>query len=190
MWTSAFGWAASLMESFGSLIPRYIHHEWTNVGIAITRGTKVKVLRYGVRYYWPFWTEIYTRACTQQTKRIPNQTLTTKDSRRITSGGVVRYHIDRDDDSAIISAMAETDDVDRVIVDEALAVFCEMITDSDFDTTRGNRKEVNTRITRACRTALKPYGVYVDRAQVTNFSTCSTHALVRIDNEDVETEEE
>lgn len=190
MWVSAFGWLASLFENFGSLIPQYIHHEWTNVAVSIKRGKRRKVLRYGINFYWPFWTEVYTRACTQQTKRIPNQTLTTKDGHRITSGGVVRYHIDRDDKEAILQALCETDDVDRVIMDEALAVFCEFITDNDWEELRGNRRKVNTLITRACRTALKPYGVYVDRAQITNLSKCSTLALVKIDTGYEESNEE
>jgi len=179
MWTTAFGWMGELFGAFGSLIPQRHHNEVMNIAVSITRGDVVKVLKYGITWYWPWWTEVYSRAANLQTKRIPAQTLTTRDGKRVTAGGVVRYHIDCGDKDAILSAMVETDDVDRAIVDEALAVFCEFVTSNSFDSMCGIRKDINTRITLRVRAELKRYGVYVDRAQLTNLSTCTTIALVQ-----------
>jgi len=182
MWSTAFGWLGQLVGLLGSMIPQYFHHETMNVAVSIKRGDRVKVLRYGIAWFWPFWTEIYHRPANIQTKRIPSQTLTTSDRIRVIAGGVVRYHIERDDEDAIRQAMVETDDVDRAIVDETLAVFCEFITGHNFeDLYKSERKAINTKITTRVRAELRRYGVYVDRAQITNLSTCTTIALVRTD---------
>ena len=181
MLTTAFGWLAELMSLLGSLIPRYHHQLCTDVGVSITRGARVRVLSLGITWYWPFWTEIYYRARNTQTKLLPSQTLTTSDGERVTVGGMVRYDINGSDHDAIKAALVETDDVDRSLVDESLAVYCEYITSNTWQDLCADRTKTNTAITYKVRSVLRQYGVNVLRAQITNLSTCFTIAHVRTD---------
>lgn len=169
---AVLGWFGALMDAIRSFLPAWHHLEKTDVGVTITRGSKVKVLRPGIVFYWPFWTSLYYRAANTQTEKLPPQSLMTRDQppTRVTAGGMVRYKV-----TDPVLALVETDDVNTAIVDESLAVFCEWITSRELaEVMRTRRSDVNTSLTRAVRSSLRPYGVFVIRAQLTDYSLCTT----------------
>jgi regulator of protease activity HflC (stomatin/prohibitin superfamily) len=145
--------------------------------VAITRGQRIKPLSPGIVWYWPFWTSIYHRAATIQTKDLKTQTLMTKDHKTVAAGCMVRYCIPQAwseeptrIDNADIKALIETDDVDQAITDETLAVLCEYVTNQGVDTINADRSVVNKTLTNKVRSVLRSYGVYVLRAQLTDFA--------------------
>ncbi|GAF73950.1 unnamed protein product [marine sediment metagenome] len=174
----AFAWLGQLAETLGSLIPTWHHQEWQDVGVAIKRGRIIISLRPGIIWHWPFWTIIYSRAANKQTKDLKTQTLMTNDNIAVAAGCMVRYTIPRPwineeaqrIENADIKALIETEDVDRAIEDETLAVLCEYVTGKSLQDINGNRKKVNTDLTLQVRSTLKQYGAYVERAQLTDFS--------------------
>lgn len=166
---TAFGWLADLLGTFGSLIPQYHHLECVDIGVSITRGSRVKILKPGIIWYWPFWTSIYYSPANVQTVSLPTQALLTRDEKRVVAGGMVRYTlVDAE------KALVDTDDVDQAIVDEALAVICEYITSKTVGDIQKNRTQTNTELTRSVRKGLNQYGVQTGRAQLTDFSPCIT----------------
>jgi len=173
----AFAWLGQMAETLGSFVPTWHHQEWQDVGVSVTCGSTIKSLKPGIIVYWPFWTQIYNRSAAKQTNNLKTQTLTTKDGKPIAAGCMVRYHIPRpwvDEEAgqienADIKALIETEDVGQAIVDETLAVLCEYITGKTKVEINEDRKRVNTDLTSKVRSALRPYGVYVERAQLTDF---------------------
>jgi regulator of protease activity HflC (stomatin/prohibitin superfamily) len=166
---SALGWVGQVAETLGSLIPTWIHIDCTEAGASVTRGRNVRALTPGIWWYWPFWTIVFHRPGNRQTANLPTQALHTADGNQIVVGGMVRFTIE-DPTKALI----DTDDVETAITDESLAVICEYVTQQTLDEIQKDRKQVNTAITLKVRSALRPYGVAVERAQLTDFSRCRT----------------
>ncbi len=165
----AFGWIGRIFEFLGTFVPRLLIVDATQLGVAFRRGKHIICLVPGLHIFWPFWTTVTVRAAVRQTDNLPTQALQTKDNKTIVVGGMVRYRI-----IDVRKAVAETFDLDTAIIDESLAVICEYIVERDFTEVRGNRQKSNTAITKKIRTALKTYGVEVERAQLTDLSTCMT----------------
>lgn len=161
---SALGWIGELMSTLGALIPTWHHVECVDAAVSISRGDRVQSLGPGITWYWPFWTELYTRPSRRQTASCETN-LTTQDGHAVTAAVMVRYQIE---DS--IAALVETHDVDQAIEDETLAVLCQFITTQSLDDINEDRQKVNTQLTLKVRSALKPYGVAVERAQLTAFA--------------------
>jgi len=172
---AAFAWLGQLMSCIGSFIPTWEHVEYTELAILIKRGRHVRELKPGIYWYWPFWSVVYKIACVRQTINLPTQALTTEDSQRIVVGGMVRYEITNG-----IQALAETHEIETAIRDESLAIICEFVTGNKFSTIEKNRSQTNTNLTFKIRSALKPYGVYVQRAQLTD--CCPAIALNHVGN--------
>ena len=161
----AFSWLGHLVEFLGRFIPRLLIVEATHGGVAFVRGHKVKPLQPGLHVYWPIWTAVSTLATVRQTTKLPEQALTTSDGVSVIVGGMIRYEIDD-----IQKALAESYDVEGVLVDESLAAFGESITGHTFDDIQGDRQAVNRALTARVRKGLDGYGVKVLRAQLTDFA--------------------
>jgi regulator of protease activity HflC (stomatin/prohibitin superfamily) len=174
-------WIGELARWIGRIFPRLLHLECTDIGVFITRGRRVKVIRPGLWVYWPIWTAAYQRPANVQTLRLPPQSLLTDDKEVVVAGGMIRYEFDRTPD-AVEKALVYTDDVENAIEDEALGVFCKFITSKELVTLQGERTAINQSLTGRLKTALALYGVNVQRAQLTDFTTCVTlnHLGVRM----------
>ncbi len=166
---SALGWIGKLFEFLGSLFPRLLIVQATQLGVLFIRGKKVKPVGPGLWVYWPFWTVADVRAAVRQTENLPSQALLTLDGQTVVAGGMVRYEV-----VDARAALAETYDVDAAIADEALAVLCEFVTQKTLADIQRDRAKVNTELTRKIRSALSAYGVNVLRAQLTDFAPCVT----------------
>ncbi len=160
-------WLLELIGFFGSLIPRYHHHECMDMAVVITRGKRIKVIEPGLTFYWPVWSSLYTRPAVTQTLDLPPKALTTADLQAVVASGIVRYRLDN-----AKTALVETHDIDSAILDEATAALCQFIAEHKVGGIQNSRQEVNTILTRAVRSELRRYGVYVERAQLTDFSLC------------------
>jgi hypothetical protein len=183
-------WIGELARWLGRFFPRLLHLECTDIGVFITRGRKVKVIRPGLWIYWPIWTTWLQRPGNVQTLRLPSQSLLTDDKEVVVAGGMIRYEFDRDPE-AVRKALVDTEDVENAITDEAMGVFCKFVTSKDLATLQGERTAINQALTGRLKTALALYGVNVLRAQLTDFSTCVTlnHLGVNIASSGEEYEE-
>jgi hypothetical protein len=185
----AFSWLAEFLGFLGSLIPQIHHQLWIDVGVSITNGDKIKVLKPGLIVYWPFWTEIFHQTATRQTVKIPPLPLLTKDKREVVAGAMVRYTLGRSEKEVKL-ALIETDDVDSAIIDETLAVLTEFIASRSVDEIQESRTRTNTAITNRVNSRLSMYGVITDRAQLTGFSPGITLCHVRTGENGYHEEEE
>lgn len=90
---------------------------------------------------------------------------------------MLRYEFDRSPE-AVKKALVDTEDVECALIDEALAIFCAFVTDKPFLELQGERFRINRSLTGKLATQLATYGVNVLRAQLTDFSPCTTLNLV------------
>jgi len=171
--TSAFAWIGQLAEWIGQWIPQVKHLECTEIGVTVTRGTRVKVLRPGLRLIWPFWTNYYARPANIQTISLPTKSLTTSDGKTVVAGVMVRYEFDRSP-VAVHKALIDTDSVEDSLGDEVMGVLCAFVTGKTFAELQEDRTAINRSLTGRLDTQLSRYGVNVLRAQLTDFSSCIT----------------
>ena len=171
--TGALTCFGEIVQAVGKLLPRLRHLECTDIGVCITRGRRVKVLRPGVHVFWPIWSSFYCRPGNTQTADLPTQSLGTMDHKVVVVGGMIRYEFDRAPE-AVKKALIDTDDVEESIVDETMAVFCAFITSTSMAELREERTKTNRSLTGKLATQLAAYGVRVLRAQLTDFSPCIT----------------
>ena len=54
----AFSWLGDLMRLIGSLFPRWLHVDQSEIAASWTRGREPVVLSPGLVWYWPFWTRV------------------------------------------------------------------------------------------------------------------------------------
>ena len=166
-------WIGELAKWLSRFFPRIIHLECTDIGLFVTRGAKVRVLNPGVWIFWPLWTTLYRRPANVQTVTMPTQALVTIDGKRVVTGGMIRYKFDRCEE-AVRKALVDTEDVEAAITDESLGVFCSYITSLSFDKLCLERAAINRSLTGRLDTVFSCYGVTVLRAQLTDFSPCTT----------------
>lgn len=169
----AVTWIGEAIQWVGRFIPRIRHLECTDIGVCITRGTRVSVLPPGIHFFWPLWSTFYDRPANIQTENLPSQALITKDHKAVVVGGMIRYKFFRNEE-AVKLALVQTDDVECALIDEALAVFCAFITDKSLEELQQERSKANRSLTGKLATQLAGYGVEVLRAQLTDFSPCVT----------------
>lgn len=189
MLAASANWISEAIQWVGKLFPRMTHLECTDIGVMITRGTKIRVLAPGIWWYWPIWTSFYRRPANIQTATLPTQALTTLDGKVVVVGGMVRYFFSRLDDH-VRQALVETDDVEGSLEDEALAIFCDFVTTKNLSEMQEKRSETNRSLTGRLTTRLANYGVKVIRAQLTDFSPCFTLNHVGLQKRQVAEEEE
>jgi regulator of protease activity HflC (stomatin/prohibitin superfamily) len=161
---SAFQWIADLFATLQAFIPTWDHVRHFEAAVYLKGGRVGVDIKPGIFWYWPFWTTVVKVERVRQTTKLRTELLT-KDSVAVTVGAMVRYQID---DSVL--ALAETYDLDAAIEDETLAVLCDFITTRAVSEVQDDRPGVNTKITLKVRSALKPYGIAVERAQLTAFA--------------------
>ena len=166
-------WIGELARWIGRIFPRLLHLECTDIAIFISRGRNIHVLKPGLWVYWPIWTTFFLRPANIQTVALHAQALVTEDGKRVVAGGMVRYEFGRNEES-VRRALVDTEDVEAAIMDESLGVFCSYITAQTFDKICRERLAVNRSLTGRLDTVLNCYGVKVLRAQLTDFSPCTT----------------
>lgn len=189
MLAGSASWIAEAIQWFGKLFPRMTHLECMDIGVMIKRGSHVYVLQPGIHWYWPIWTVWYSRPANIQTATLPTQALTTLDGKVVVVGGMVRYEFSREEND-VRRAIVETDDVERSLEDEALAVFCDFVTTKNLSEIQEKRTETNRSLTGRLATRLANYGVKVIRAQLTDFSPCFTLNHVGLQKRQMAEEEE
>lgn len=160
----ALTWIGLAARWLGAFIPTCEHVECWEAAVAVKRGKKKKALSPGIWWYWPYWTTIHKRPANRQTRAVRAQQLLTKDQKAVAAGCMVRFYLNNP-----VAALVETEDVESSIDDEMMAVLCEFITQRELAEIQVDRVKVNTALTKKARSQLKDYGVYVERAQLTDF---------------------
>lgn len=90
---SAFSWIGAIIEWFGLFIPRRVIVRKTDRLIKFTYNGEVIEKKPGIRWYWPFTTEIVELTVVRQPLDIRATRFTTKDNRPCIADCTVVYYI-------------------------------------------------------------------------------------------------
>ena len=159
----ALGWIGQLVEWVASFIPHYVHVKATHMCVMFTRGhTTVKGP--GLHWYLPFWSDPMMYPIKRQTLNLPPQVLTTKDVREILASVVVTYEIDD-----IHKALVDTYDFEDTIRETSQGAVKKVISAKTFDEILNNQHEIDVELCRRIRSVIRPFGVRVVEAVITDF---------------------
>lgn len=125
----ALAWLDRLMTTLGHLFPCWVHVEYSEVAVSVTRGTVVRDLPPGLYMYWPLWTSIYKHPRVKQIMKVAAQPLRTGDGKEVGARMFFQYELV---DS--IQSLIETDDVDEALVSEAESVLLTFVASHDLET--------------------------------------------------------
>lgn len=163
--TGAFSWLSSLIETFSKVIPRLVHVLKTHEAVCFRRGAAAR-LKPGMHIYWPVWSAVQEFPIKRQTLNLWTQTLLTKDARTVVAAATVVFEIED-----ILKALVETYDLQDTIGDMAQSGVKEIIEGKTLLESQVNPGEVDKMLTRAIRSELRPFGIRVVRAFLTDFAT-------------------
>lgn len=169
---SALGWIGQFIEWIASFIPHYIHVKATHEGVMFTRN-KTKVLKSGLHWYLPFWSEPMLYPIKRQTLNLPPQVFTTIDDKEILASVVVTYEI-RD----IHKALVDTFDFEDTIRETSQGAVKGVLCSKDFDEIKLKYAAIDVELTRKIRTAISVFGVRVLSAVVVDLGKVRIYRLV------------
>ena len=159
-----------LFSTLVSIFPRLVVIRSTHAGIRFRRGKIAMPMQPGLHIFWPLFTEVDVRVTARQTNTLAPQSLTTKDGVGVVVGAYIVFYI-----NDILAACETNWDIDNTIDDIARSAVVEIVTASEYKDLRDN---LSVLLTRVCRKKLKPFGVGVKRAGVTDLVKCRTLRLL------------
>lgn len=109
----------------------------------------------------------------RQTLNLPPQVLTTKDYKEILASVVVTYEIDD-----IHKALVDTYDFEDTIRETAQGAVKKVIATKEFQEILENQHEIDVELCRRIRSVIRPFGVRVIEAVVTDFGKTKIYRLV------------
>ena len=165
---AAFEWINNIASWFGQFVPRMQIIESTHNGVKFVGGNKPKVLGPGLHIYWPLTTIVHTMPVVRQTYNVISQVLVTKDGKSVSIGVVLVYKIDD-----VMKAIAESYDHVNTMSDITMCGVVGAVTSRTLEEMIAQIEDkVESDLTKVTRRELKPFGIYVDRCAVTDFSPC------------------
>jgi len=163
-----FDWLSEIFQAIISIIPRLLIVRATHRGIKWRRGHTVIEMAPGLHWYWPLVSEVEVVVVARQTLNTPSQALLTSDSKQLSVGGVVVYRINR----PLLAYGEKNWDVDSTLSDIIQAAIVRIVTRRDLNYLLENLCDaVEKELTEECRKEMRPFGVLVQRAAFTDFTT-------------------
>lgn len=171
----ALGWVGEFVDFFVSLFPHWIIVRSNEEAVKFSRGKKVKILKPGVRWYWPPFTDIEGPfpVCWQP---MPTSTLylMDKENTPVAARGFVVFRI-----VDVRKYVVDHDDADSCIDDVVGACIRDVITSKKLDEIQQNdRKTTDNALTREAKKALEEFGIEVRHVRLTTFTTSKMLSVI------------
>jgi len=169
---SAISWVGELIGWFADLIPRLGQCNAKEAGVKFRRG-KVSPIKPGMFLYWPVTTEVHLVEISRQTINLASQTVTTADGFAVLVSAVVVYRV-----CDPVQVLVEVSDWEDAIGDAALGAVVDVVGGMHFEEIRESlTTDVEKQIRHKVRLALKPFGVKVERAFLSDFAECKVYKV-------------
>lgn len=177
----ALEWIGQLAQWFGQFFPRWIILNTTEGAVKFVKGSRVVMLQPGIHWYWPATTEVKAWVVARQAVDLPTQAVVTIDGKSISVGGAVIFRIVEAE-----TLIADTWDPDKLIRVKAAGVVHDVCSRMDWIALQAAKHSgaLNMELRRAIRRKLKPYGVRVLDATLTDFAPCRVLKIVQTVSKD------
>jgi len=175
---AAFSWLGELFGLLLDFIPRWLIVKQTHGGVAFVRGKNAQLVEPGMRFFWPFWTEIILYPVVRQTMNLPQQTLTTLDGESIQINSIVVYKVDD-----VLKMLTLQFDIEETIRDLSLASIKTEITSRTFDEITNEQNKIDCDLTESLNEELAYYGVDIVKVALTDFAKTRVYTLSGMGNQ-------
>jgi regulator of protease activity HflC (stomatin/prohibitin superfamily) len=176
----ALSWIGQIMEAMLQFVPQRVIVKATDRGVRWSWRGDVSEMKPGLRWYWPFTTEIEIVTVARQPINTPTQALETKDGHQVVAGGVIIYHI-----NDVVKAIGKENwSPEATASDITQAAIVHVVSKWDHDELVKNISgKVEKQLTEKCRQDLRKYGVYPARVALTDYSSARNlnHSGIRLE---------
>ncbi|MHC4225591.1 MAG: SPFH domain-containing protein [Planctomycetota bacterium] len=152
---SAFQWINDLARWFARLVPRWKVITESQGGVAFVRGW-ARIIKPGIFWWWPAWTEIHVQEVVRQTLNLPPQSMMTRDRKDMAVSGIVVYEI-----ADPLTAFVKVHDLDAAIQDMALASIKSVLWGRTLNEIYDHAGELDQLLCAECRAKLSGWGVKI-----------------------------
>tara|TARA_R110002167_G_scaffold89203_1_gene240628 strand:- start:5685 stop:6245 length:561 start_codon:yes stop_codon:yes gene_type:complete len=167
-----FSIIGEVIRAILKVIPRLVLVRSTHAGVKFRFGSRVLkidstngILKTGLHVTWPLVTEYELIPVVRQAIELPAQYLTTKDGTTIAVSGTLVFEV-----SDIIKALTETSDFEDDLATIAAAHIKKSLMNFSFQQIQEGSDEVDKKLTREMRSALRFAGVKVLEVCLSDFS--------------------
>lgn len=171
--SGAFEWLNRLAQAIINLWPTWMVINATEAGVKFVGGKKVVPYGPGIVFYWPARTEVKTWPIVRQPVDLPSQTITTKDGKTIAVGGAFEYEVT--DVRKLLTTTFAPDASMRLHGAVAVRSVCSARTYEELM----DQRAVRFAIRRELRKRLRPFGVRVLSANLTDFAPARVFKLLQ-----------
>lgn len=174
----ALAWVGQIAEWVGQFVPRWQIIPATHNGLKFIKGHTLKTLAPGVHFWWPATTILQVYPTARQTVDLRTQTLVTTDGKVVGVGGMVTYRVDD-----IEALLGRTFDADQTIKDICAGVISEVVRECAWMDLQS--EAFSSELRTLMRRRLRPYGVRVMKATLTDCAPCRVLKIVQATSADV-----
>lgn len=164
----ALDWLGDIAQWLLALVPRLVLVRKTHGAIRFTRGHSI-VLKPGVHWYWPVWSEIQQICIVRQTLNLPYQSLVSSDGQGVVVAVTVVYEI-----ADTLLALTATDNIVDTIGDISQWAIKRVVSVCSAEELRkgiaANGRKIDGILRAKLASDLKEYGVSVRQAFICEFS--------------------
>lgn len=173
---SAFAWIGQIVEWFGQFVPRVEIIDTNHGAVKFVRGSKVVPLGPGVHIYWPLVTTFHVYPISRQASDLRSQAVLTTDNKILMVGGLLEYEI-----NDLEKILAHTWDPEQTIKAVALGAIHDVLTKMSYIDIRTAQEfgTLGPKLRRRVRRELKPYGVHVLKARLTDLAPGRVYKLIQ-----------
>lgn len=162
------------MNALRAFFPRREIIRHTHMGVKWSLWRKPRAVDPGVRWYWPLITDIEVIPVARQPQATTIQSLTTMDGTEVAVAATVAYRI-----NDVLAAIGEKNyDIDDTIGERIRVAVASIVMGKNYEDLLGTT--VEKELTARCRKQLRPYGVTISSASLTDFTTCRPLNLIGI----------
>lgn len=163
------GWLSEFISTFVSFFPHLLKVRATHGAVKFVHGKKVVELKPGLHWYWPLVTEVLEIPTARTTYNFDTQVILTRDAKPLAVSAVLVYRV-----VDVVAALSQSYDVDDTVGDVGNSSITRVLSGKTLDEVLESQREGNLQdeLTEMCSEELSEFGIEVEAAALTDFSTC------------------
>jgi len=160
-------WLADFLYWIARWFPHLFIVRATHEAVKFRHGKTVITCKPGIHFYWPLVTDVIRLPTVRQTINLPAQVIQCAEDTQIAVSGVVVVEV-----RSIEAALGRSWDVTDTIEDLSLTCILRELVGRSVDAIGRELKDrsLQKKLTEALRKELRPFGVYIMYAGLTDFS--------------------
>jgi len=167
----ALGWIGDIAQWVRQFFPKWVIVPTTHAAVKWVRGSRVEELGAGIHWYWPLVTILRSYPIVRQSVDLRPQVMISQDGKVFSAGVVMTYTVE-----SIRKLLTSTYDPDEVMSEISLAAVYDVLTGLTWQDIQ--EKNLTRKLTGAIQQLVRPYGVHVVRAGLTELAPCRVLKLL------------